>query len=68
MGRSSLANSPTFQGLGEEGLRLLRDACNAENMKLVTEVMDVSQIEVIEKYCDIFQIGARNMQNFHAPA
>src|SRR5437870_4038571 len=54
----------SFQGLGEEGLRLLRDACNAENMKLVTEVMDVSQIEVIEKYADIFQLGARNMQNF----
>src|SRR5713101_2004866 len=42
----------SFQGLGEEGLRLLRDACNAENLKLVTEVMDVSQIEVIEKYAD----------------
>src|ERR671937_927684 len=41
----------TFQGLGEEGLRLLRDAANAENMKLVTEVMDVSQIELIERYC-----------------
>src|SRR5436189_6403608 len=54
----------SFQGLGEEGLRLLRDAANAENMKLVTEVMDVSQIEVIERYCDIFQVGARNMQNF----
>src|SRR3984893_6868518 len=54
----------SFQGLGEEGLRLLRDAANAENMKLVNEVMDVSQIEVIEKYCDIFQVGARNMQNF----
>src|SRR6266480_3927662 len=54
----------SFQGLGEEGLKLLRDACNAENMKLVTEVMDVSQIEVIEKYADIFQLGARNMQNF----
>ena len=33
-------------------------------MKLVTEVMDVSQIEVVDKYCDIFQLGARNMQNF----
>ena len=54
----------SFQGLGEEGLRLLRDACNIENMKLVTEVMDVSQIEVIDKYTDIFQLGARNMQNF----
>src|SRR5205814_6403000 len=50
--------------LGEEGLRLLRDAANAENLKLVTEVMDLSQIEVIDNYCDIFQVGARNMQNF----
>jgi len=54
----------SFQGLGEEGLRLLRDAADAENLKLITEVMDVSQIEVIDKYTDIFQLGARNMQNF----
>src|SRR3989442_971533 len=54
----------SFQGLGEEGLRLLRDACNAENLQLVSEVMDASQIDVINKYCDIFQVGARNMQNF----
>jgi 3-deoxy-7-phosphoheptulonate synthase len=54
----------SFQGLGEEGLRLMRDACNAEGMALVTEVMDLSQIELIERYADIFQVGARNMQNF----
>jgi len=54
----------TFQGLGEEGLRLLRDAARAENLVLVTEVMDLSQIELIEQYADIFQVGARNMQNF----
>ena len=54
----------SFQGLGEEGLRLLRDACNAEGLQLVSEVMDASQIDVIDKYCDIFQVGARNMQNF----
>ncbi|MGE5245471.1 MAG: 3-deoxy-7-phosphoheptulonate synthase [Betaproteobacteria bacterium] len=54
----------SFQGLGEEGLRLLRDAASAENLKLVTEVMDVSQIELIDRYCDMFQVGARNMQNF----
>jgi 3-deoxy-7-phosphoheptulonate synthase len=54
----------SFQGLGEEGLRLLRDAATAENMALVSEVMDVSQIALIDKYCDIFQVGARNMQNF----
>src|SRR5206468_2226520 len=54
----------SFQGLGEEGLRLLRDAATAENLALVSEVMDVSQIAVIDRYCDIFQVGARNMQNF----
>jgi 3-deoxy-7-phosphoheptulonate synthase len=54
----------SFQGLGEAGLQLLRDACNAENMRLVSEVMDANQIEVIGKYCDIYQVGARNMQNF----
>ena len=54
----------SFQGLGEEGLKLMRDACNAEGMSLVTEVMDLSQIELIERYADVFQVGARNMQNF----
>jgi 3-deoxy-7-phosphoheptulonate synthase len=54
----------SFQGLGEEGLRLLRDASLAEGMALVTEVMDVSQIELVARYADIFQVGARNMQNF----
>ena len=54
----------SFQGLGEEGLRLLRDASTAENMALVSEVMDISQIDLIERYCDMFQVGARNMQNF----
>src|SRR5580693_1745149 len=42
----------SFQGLGEEGLRLLRDASTAENMALVSEVMDISQIPLVEKYCD----------------
>ena len=54
----------SFQGLGEEGLRMLRDASNAEGMALVSEVMDISQMALIEKYCDMFQVGARNMQNF----
>jgi 3-deoxy-7-phosphoheptulonate synthase len=54
----------SFQGLGEEGLQLLRQACNTEGMALVSEVMDASQIEVMNKYVDIFQVGARNMQNF----
>src|SRR5439155_2607318 len=54
----------SFQGMGEEGLRLLRAAADRHNLKLITEVMDLSQIELIERYSDILQIGARNMQNF----
>jgi 3-deoxy-7-phosphoheptulonate synthase len=54
----------SFQGLGEEGLRMLRGAADRHNMKLVSEVMDISQLELIEKYADILQVGARNMQNF----
>jgi 3-deoxy-7-phosphoheptulonate synthase len=54
----------SFQGLGEEGLRLLRAAASTHELKLVTEVMDISQIEVIDHYADVFQVGARNMQNF----
>ena len=53
-----------FQGLGEQGLQMLRRAADAHNLKLISEVMDISQIELIAKYCDIFQVGARNMQNF----
>jgi 3-deoxy-7-phosphoheptulonate synthase len=54
----------SFQGLGEEGLRLLRAAASAHDLKLVTEVMDISQIGLIDRYADMFQVGARNMQNF----
>ena len=54
----------SFQGLGEEGLRILRSAADRHNLKLVSEVMDVSQIEVVVRYADILQVGARNMQNF----
>src|SRR4029077_12565375 len=54
----------SFQGLGEEGLRMMHEACKAENMALITEVMDANQIELIGKYADIYQVGARNMQNF----
>src|SRR5262252_1841043 len=53
-----------FQGLGEEGLRMLRGAADAQNLKVISEVMDISQIELIAKYSDIFQVGARNMQNY----
>jgi 3-deoxy-7-phosphoheptulonate synthase len=54
----------SFQGLGERGLELLRDAASAENLALVSEVMDIGQIPLVDRYCDIFQVGARNMQNF----
>jgi 3-deoxy-7-phosphoheptulonate synthase len=54
----------SFQGLGEEGLKLLRAGADAHDLKLITEVMDISQIEVIDRYADIYQVGARNMQNF----
>ena len=54
----------SFQGLGEEGLRLLRGAADRHNLKLVSEVMDVSQISLLTSYADILQVGARNMQNY----
>jgi 3-deoxy-7-phosphoheptulonate synthase len=54
----------SFQGLGEEGLRMLRSAADRHNMKLVSEVMDISQLALIERYAHILQVGARNMQNF----
>jgi 3-deoxy-7-phosphoheptulonate synthase len=54
----------SFQGLGEEGLRMLKAAANQHDLKLVSEVMDISQIDLVDRYADIFQLGARNMQNF----
>lgn len=54
----------SFQGLGEEGLRLLREAGDRFDLLVVTEVMDKSQIERVSEYADILQVGARNMQNF----
>jgi 3-deoxy-7-phosphoheptulonate synthase len=54
----------SFQGLGEQGLRMLRDAADRHGLKLVSEIMDLSQLEVTERYVDILQVGARNMQNF----
>jgi 3-deoxy-7-phosphoheptulonate synthase len=53
-----------FQGMGEEGLKILRNAADEFNMLVVTEVMDKDQIDLVYKYTDIFQVGARNMQNF----
>ncbi len=54
----------SFQGLGEDGLRMMRGACDRHNLKLVSEVMDVSQIELVASYADMLQVGARNMQNY----
>lgn len=53
-----------FQGMGEEGLKLIRKAADAYNLLVITEVMEIAQIDLIGKYTDIYQIGARNMQNF----
>lgn len=54
----------SFQGLGEEGLKLMRKAADKYNLAIVTEVMDSNQIDMMLDYVDIFQVGARNMQNF----
>jgi len=54
----------SFQGLGRDGLEILKAAGERFGMPVVTEVMDPRQVEVVERYADILQIGARNMQNF----
>ena len=54
----------SFQGLGEEGLKILRRAADAFGLAVVTEVMDSQQVPLIARYADILQVGARNMQNF----
>jgi 3-deoxy-7-phosphoheptulonate synthase len=54
----------SFQGLGEAGLKMLHGAADRHDLKLVTEVMESSQIELVEQYADILQVGARNMQNY----
>jgi 3-deoxy-7-phosphoheptulonate synthase len=55
----------SFQGLGLEALKLLREAGDKFGMLVISEVMEISQIEVMLPYVDIFQVGARNMQNFN---
>src|SRR5687768_3203462 len=54
----------SFQGLGEVGLRMLRESSDRHDLKLITEVMEVSQIPLVEEYAHILQVGARNMQNY----
>lgn len=53
-----------FQGLGEEGLRYLRDAADRFGLAVVTEVLDPRDVELVRRYADMLQIGMRNMQNF----
>jgi len=53
-----------FQGHGEKGLQMLREAGDAHGMPVVTEVMDPRQVELVCRYADMLQVGARNMQNF----
>jgi 3-deoxy-7-phosphoheptulonate synthase len=54
----------SFQGMGVEGLKLMRRAADEFNLLVITEVLERTQIPMIEEYTDIFQVGARNMQNF----
>lgn len=53
-----------FQGLGEDGLKILAEARDKYGMPVVTEVLDTRHVELVDRYTDMFQIGARNMQNF----
>jgi 3-deoxy-7-phosphoheptulonate synthase len=55
----------SFQGMGLEGLKLLREVADQTNLLVITEVMEISQIELMLPYIDCFQVGARNMQNFN---
>jgi 3-deoxy-7-phosphoheptulonate synthase len=55
----------SFQGMGEEGLKLMREAADRRGLLVISEVMDASQIPLLCAYSDILQIGARNMQNFN---
>lgn len=54
-----------FQGLGEEGLKMIRKAADKYGMAVTSEVMEINQIPLFLKYVDILQVGARNMQNFN---
>ena len=54
----------SFQGLGEEGLKLMRRVADAHGLFVISEIMEKSQIPLLDRYVDIFQVGARNMQNY----
>ena len=53
-----------FQGLGLEGLKILRDVGDKTGLRIVTEIVDKDDIEIVSEYADLVQVGARNMQNF----
>jgi 3-deoxy-7-phosphoheptulonate synthase len=55
----------SFQGMGEDGLKILREAGDKHGLLVISEVMEISQIPLMVPYVDIFQVGARNMQNFN---
>jgi 3-deoxy-7-phosphoheptulonate synthase len=55
----------SFQGMGLDGLKLLREVSDETGLLVITEVMEISQIELMLPYIDCFQVGARNMQNFN---
>jgi len=55
----------SFQGMGEEGLKLMREAADQHGLLVISEVMEIAQIPLMQPYVDIFQVGARNMQNFN---
>lgn len=55
----------SFRGMGMDGLKLFSELCKAEGIKIITEVMQVSQVEEMHDYVDIFQVGSRNSQNFN---
>lgn len=55
----------SFQGMGEQGLQIMRKAADNHGLKVVSEVMDQTQIPLLLQYSDILQVGARNMQNFN---
>ena len=54
----------SFQGRGEDGLKMLKEASEITSLPLFSEIMDAQHLELMEKYVDVLQIGARNMQNF----
>ena len=53
-----------FQGMGEEGLKMLREVGDKFGMPVVTEVTDPRLVDLVSEYADMLQVGARNMQNF----